>query len=251
MEVGSGNEAVTTDTSITPVTNDHGDIEFLVAEGRDITERKKRERELKCQNERLEQFASVLSHDLRNPLGVAEGCLELLQEEGNEDRFEKIRNAHDRIERIIEDVLTLARQGKAISEANTVALAPIAKQAWSNVETDSAELLNGTNQGSGTIDADESRLEALFENLFRNAVEHGGEDMTVRVGHSPQGVYIEDDGPGIPENEREQVFDHGQTTNESGTGFGLSIVEQIAEAHGWEITIGEGADGGTRFEINV
>ena len=119
MEVGSGNEAVTTDTSITPVTNDHGDIEFLVAEGRDITERKKRERELKCQNERFEQFASVLSHDLRNPLGVAEGCLELLQEEGNEDRFEKIRNAHDRIERIIEDVLTLARQGKAISEANT------------------------------------------------------------------------------------------------------------------------------------
>ena len=91
----------------------------------------------------------------------------------------------------------------------------------------------------------------LFENLFRNAVEHGGEDMTVRVGHSPQGVYIEDDGPGIPENEREQVFDHGQTTNESGTGLGLSIVEQIAEAHGWEITIGEGTDGGTRFEINV
>ena len=214
-------------------------------------ERRRYERELERQNERLEEFASVLSHDLRNPLGVAQGYLELLPEEGNEDLFEKIRNAHDRMERIIEDVLTLARQSKEVGDTSTVALASTAEQAWSNVETDSAELLNGAEQDSGTIDADKSRLEQLFENLFRNAIEHGGEDVTVRVGRSPSGFFVEDDGPGIPVDEREQVFEHGHTTSENGTGFGLSIVETIAEPHGWEISVGEGADGGARFEIGL
>jgi signal transduction histidine kinase len=103
----------------------------------------------------------------------------------------------------------------------------------------------------GTIDADDGRLEALFENLFRNAIEHGGENVTVRVGRSPTEFYVEDDGPGIPEDEREQVFDHGHTTSESGTGFGLSIVEQIADAHGWDVVISEGADSGARFEVHL
>jgi signal transduction histidine kinase len=214
-------------------------------------ERRQYERDLERQNERLEEFASVLSHDLRNPLGVAEGYLELLPEDGNEDLFAKIRTAHDRMERIIEDVLTLARQGRGVGDTSTVALASTAEQAWGNVETDSAELLNGADRASDTIEADESRLEQLFENLFRNAIEHGGEDVTIRVDRSPVGFYIEDDGPGIPENEREQVFDHGHTTSDSGTGFGLSIVKQIAEAHGWEITVSEGADGGARFEIEL
>jgi signal transduction histidine kinase len=56
--------------------------------------------------------------------------------------------------------------------------------------------------------------------------------VTVRVGQLPEGFYVEDNGPGIPENEREQVFGYGHTTSEEGTGFGLSIVATIADAHG-------------------
>jgi PAS domain S-box-containing protein len=125
-------------------------VETLVAHVVATSERIKHEKslerqqqELQRQNERLEEFASVLSHDLRNPLGVAEGYLELLPEEGNEDRFEKIRNAHDRMEWIIEDVLTLARQGKEVGDTSTVALASVAKRAWCNVETGDAELSIG------------------------------------------------------------------------------------------------------------
>ena len=75
--------------------------------------------------------------------------------------------------------------------------------------------------------------------------------MTVRIGDLPDdaGFYVADDGPGIPEADRETVFDAGHSTNEDGTGFGLSIVQGIVEAHGWDIRVTEGDDGGARFEI--
>ncbi|PSQ13647.1 hypothetical protein BRC98_01200, partial [Halobacteriales archaeon QS_7_68_65] len=73
----------------------------------------------------------------------------------------------------------------------------------------------------------------------------------IRVGRSPGGFYVEDDGPGIAENEREKVFDSGYTTGEEGTGMGLSIVETIATAHGWAIDVTDGAGDGARFEIQL
>jgi signal transduction histidine kinase len=98
--------------------------------------------------------------------------------------------------------------------------------------------------------ADPDRLQQLFENLFRNAVEHAGDDVTIRVGAlDGDGFYIEDDGPGIPEDKREKVFDSGFTTNRDGTGFGLAIVMEIVEAHGWQISVTEGDTGGARFEV--
>jgi len=87
---------------------------------------------------------------------------------------------------------------------------------------------------------------------MREEIEQQGGEMrqvTVTVGTLPDGFYIEDDGPGIPADEREDVFDAGYSTTEDGTGFGLSIVEEIADAHGWEIRAAEGSNGGVRFEI--
>ncbi len=77
---------------------------------------------------------------------------------------------------------------------------------------------------------------------MRNAVEHGGEDVTVTVGELDDGFYVEDDGPGIPENARDNVFDVGYSTTEDGTGFGLSIVKQVADAHGWTIRVTDGSE---------
>ena len=210
-------------------------------------ERHKYEAELERQNEQLGEFAGVISHDLRNPLTVADGYLELASETGDDEYFTKIENAHDRMNAIIEDVLTLTRQGERIAETSSVSLTAVAEDAWANVATADAELV--VNEDPGTIEADEGRLKQLFENLYRNAIEHAGEDVTVRVGRSPTGFYVEDDGPGIPENEREKVFDSGYTTGEEGTGMGLTIVETIATAHGWAIEVTDGAEGGVRFEI--
>lgn len=82
-----------------------------------------------------------------------------------------------------------------------------------------------------------------------NAVELTTPDVTVSVGELPGGFYVADDGPGIPPAERERVFDTGYSTTDDGTGFGLSIVQRAVDAHGWEITVTEGTDGGARFEI--
>jgi signal transduction histidine kinase len=89
------------------------------------------------------------------------------------------------------------------------------------------------------------------ENLYRNSVEHGSTDVTVTVGEldDGSGLYVEDDGPGIDPDDREAVFEAGYSTDSEGTGFGLSIVEEVAEAHGWTVTVTDGADGGARFEL--
>ena len=73
--------------------------------------------------------------------------------------------------------------------------------------------------------------------------------MTVTVGDLPDGFYIEDDGPGIPQADREEVFAAGYSTASAGTGFGLSIVNRVAQAHGWDVRVTDGSDGGARFEI--
>ncbi|MDY7083008.1 MAG: HAMP domain-containing sensor histidine kinase, partial [Halobacteria archaeon] len=85
----------------------------------------------------------------------------------------------------------------------------------------------------------------------RNSVEHAGKDVTVRVGGSENGFYVKDDGEGIPEKERDAVFNTGYTSANDGTGLGLSIVEKVVEAHGWSIEVSESEEGGARFDIHV
>ena len=220
-----------------------GDERFM-AISRDITERKERERELERQNERLAEFASVVSHDLRNPLNVAAGRLELLEDECDSDQIEAIQRAHDRMETLIDDLLALARDGE--TESELVALGPLCENCWQNVETGTGTLRVETDR---TICADRGRLTQLFENLVRNAVEHGGEDVTVVVGDLDDGFYVEDDGPGVPPEDRDRVFETGYSTAPDGTGFGLSIVRDVVEAHGWDLRLVEGDEGGARFEI--
>lgn len=112
--------------------------------------------------------------------------------------------------------------------------------------TEDASLSVETDQ---VIDADRHRIEQLFGNLYRNAVEHGGPTVTVTVGGLDNGFFVADNGPGIPEEERERVFEPGYSTKSRGTGFGLDIVNQIAEAHDWNVVVEESSEGGARFEI--
>jgi signal transduction histidine kinase len=203
-------------------------------------------KQLERQNERLEEFTSVVSHDLRNPLQVADGRLELVRDECESDHIDDVAQALDRMDALIEDMLTLAREGNQVDETELIGLANVVKSSWQTANTEQAVLEIETSQ---SVEADRTRLQQLFENLYRNAVEHGGDDVTVSVGAMDDGFYVADTGPGIPEDDREDVFEAGYSTNEDGTGFGLRIVEQIASAHGWEITVTESEAGGARFEV--
>ncbi len=252
---------------------EHGDEDRFLAIARDISEVETTKRQLQRQNGRLEEFAGIVSHDLRNPLTVARSGVELARRTGDGcgDTLEQVDRAHDRMQTLIDDLLTLARNGQSIDEADVdrIELSEIVSRGWGIISTGDAELRI---EDEPTIVADESRLQQLIENLVRNSVEHGStssrtgsddsvkhgkpdnppdsdEGVTIRVGALPDGFYIEDDGPGIPESEREAVFDPGYSTREDGTGFGLGIVRNVVDAHGWTVTITESTDGGARFEI--
>ncbi|CQH52193.1 histidine kinase [Halobacterium hubeiense] len=213
------------------------------------TQLRRRERELASQNDRLEEFASVVSHDLRNPLNVAEGSVELARAEGDSEALQRASRALTRMNELVEDVLALARSGQVVSEFDSVDLGGVAAEAWQTTETRDATL--DVAASLGTVAGDESRIRELFENLFRNAVEHGGDDVAVEVGElaDGSGFYVADDGPGVPESDRENVFDAGFTTSPDGTGFGLNIVESIADAHGWTVSVTDSEAGGARFEF--
>ncbi|PSP79377.1 histidine kinase [Halobacteriales archaeon QS_1_68_20] len=224
----------------------------------DVTDRIERERELERQNEQLDAFASVVSHDLRNPLNVVLGGTRLVRETGDLAALDDVLTAAERMDALVEDLLSLAREGEVVGETVPVDLQSVAEDAWTNAETtdgnddgwnDDGDRGTLSVESTGTLQADSTRLRELLANLFRNAVEHGG--VTVTVGVLPDGFYVEDDGPGIPESDREQVFDHGYTTDDDGTGLGLTIVEEIAHAHGWDVEVAEsdGGESGARFDF--
>jgi len=235
------------DVSVTPVER-RGSRLGNVLVVRDVTERHRRE-------ERLEEFASVVSHDLRNPLNVARGHLELGRETGDDAHFAETDEALGRMERIIEDLLALAREGDAEPEGEAQSLAACARTAWGAVDSldpDAALEI----EADRTVVADETALLRLLENLFRNAVEHGSTDdenaeVAVTVGATEDGFFVADNGPGIPEDERDTVFDRGYTTSVEGTGFGLAIVRAVAESHDWTVAVAESESGGARFDVTV
>jgi signal transduction histidine kinase len=241
---------------------------------------KRRGAELERQVDRLEEFASVVSHDLRSPLTVAKGNMELIGDNDavDEELIAHIEFAHDRMSEIIEDSLALARGGNEVTDPEPVDLAEIATQAWQTVGGDDETLTLTTGM---RLDADPERLLRLLENLFRNAIEHGGgdsdesgdpvaaglpddygndepsasvlTDLSITVGEltDEPGFYVADNGPGIPEDEREEVFEAGVSGAKMGSGLGLAIVRRIAQAHGWTVSVTDGEAGGARFEFST
>jgi signal transduction histidine kinase len=209
-------------------------------------ERRHANEELKETNEQLAQFASVLSHDLRNPLNVAELQTDLAKRECDSEHLDDVEDALDRMNTMIDDLLTLTRGDETDLELDSIDIDAVTDDCWTTVETAEASIEATTDQ---TIEADEGRLKQIFENVFRNAVEHAGPDVSVTVGALEDGFYIEDDGPGIDESDRERIFEGGYSTSEDGTGLGMSIVEQAAQAHDWEVDVTDGTDGGARVEI--
>jgi len=248
---GSAVDGTYVATSKAPWYDEQGDVVGLVGVTRDISERKQYEHQLERQNGRLERFAGVLSHDLRNPLEVAQGRLRLAREDGDPEHFDAIERSLDRMDDLVEDVLRLARQGGTVTEPDAVAVATAARDAWDVVDSGDATLVVDSDL---VVLADPSRLAQLFENLFRNALEHAADrpdalTITVADLRDARGFLVADDGVGIPEDERDTVFDAGFSTADDGTGLGLNIVRTIADAHGWQVTVTESDGGGACFQF--
>ncbi|PSP97490.1 histidine kinase [Halobacteriales archaeon QS_5_70_17] len=231
-------------------------------------ERTRHHRELAAQNERLDEFAGTVAHDLRNPLAGATAYLDLALKEASGEQREYLRTVEEslgRMEALIGELLRLARRGADVGRREPIDLADAVDAASESVETEEATLVN---EASGTVLAHRSRLRQLLENLFRNAAEHGSassgtesgdsveggpEGVTVTVGDLEDGFYVEDDGPGLPPSIAEALFRPADASgdDETGTGagpsLGLLIVERIVAGHDWTGSVE--CDGGTRFEF--
>lgn len=242
-----GGERIPYEMTGAPIRDAEGKTVGTCGIGRDISERLAYERQLERKNARLEEFASVVAHDIRNPLTVATGYLELAQDAGDGSYLGDVERGLARTSEIIENLLALARAGKGIGQTEMLDLGTLVWNAWENVGTARAQLLI---EEEVHAEGDRLRLTQLFENLFRNAVEHGGSDVTVRFGPLSDGFYVEDDGPGIPEEHLGELF----ATRGSDSGdarFGLAIVGDIVATHGWAVNVTEGREGGARFEVRT
>ncbi|QZX98212.1 PAS domain-containing protein [Halobaculum rubrum] len=231
----------------TPIRSDDGTVRRLTGFTRDITDRKRHEQELASRNEQLDGFASTVAHDLRNPINIADGHLGLARQQFDSEHLEASARAVVRMEELLEDLLSLARTGDEIGDTRPIDLAEVVRAAEDNVAMAEASLAI---EDTATIECDPTRLKEAAENLLRNAIEHNEGRVEVTVGTlSGDGFFFEDDGVGIPVTEREAVFENGYSTIEKGTGFGLSIVEQVVTAHGWDIGVTSGDADGARFEV--
>jgi len=203
---------------------------------------------LRRQADQLKQFSAVVSHDLRNPLNVLSGYLSLSEEDLSPARYEAISGAVDRMETLIDDLLMLARRGEAIGDTEQVPISDTAEDAWQSVRAPDASLT--ITDEIGRVEADSSRLRQAFENLFRNTIDHSGRDVGIEIGPlaagGDRGLYVADDGPGIPVEIVDTVFNSGVSSADS-SGIGLAIVDRIVEAHEWDIEVRN--DDGAVFEL--
>lgn len=212
-------------------------------------------------------FVADASHELRTPLTVISGQIELLSLPGlsDDDTVRIVQLVHveiARMNRLIEDMLLLATADRGLT---------IHKRRF-EVQTFLSHLVRGL-QGSadrrfelsapatGILDADEDRIAQVIRNLTRNAIEHTGPGGLVRLtAEARRGrleLAVEDDGPGIPEAERQRIFDRFHRTDGSrsrslgGSGLGLAIARAIVLAHGGRIWAAQSPEGGARIALEL
>jgi signal transduction histidine kinase len=223
------------------------------------------------------ELVGTVAHDLRGPLARASGWLALAREDGDEEFFDEVEAALEQLAARVEDLVHLACDGTDTGVTEPVSLAETTERVWDDVVVDTpAEGGSLLVEGDRTLVVVPERLERLLANLLRNALVHGREargaetrvageqgrtsqsretgegrsrSLTVRVGTLPSGFYVEDDGVGIPEDERERAFAVGYSTDRDGSGLGLASVAQVAAAHGWCVDLTTSDAGGARFEF--
>ena len=242
------------------------DLDGVVTVTREVTERKRRERELQRtqaelrasneklqrQNRRLDRFAAVVSHDFQNPLSIARGRLRRARRTSDSEDLDAMVEPLDRMERMIDELRTLTTSQRRAVETEPVPIAARADAAWSVTETGDSELRVLLDRDT-EYEADFGLLDHIFENLFRNAVVHNQGPVTVTVGplSDRAGFYVADDGVGIPPDRADAVLEYGYSRRAEGTGVGLTIVSEFVEAQGWTLSVTASEDGGARFEIRL
>jgi len=198
-------------------------------------DRTKQERRLTTQSKRLEEFAALSSHELRNRLQIALGTAERARAEDDLGAIEEVVETLSRMDRLVTQLLTLARTGSVTRSTESIALSGIAERAWEVAGQGGMSLAI---EDDAVITADRDALLEVFEMLFR-AIVDASESKHVRVGTLPDGFFLEDDGSTV---DPADLFE--PTHSDSGPASdSIYLVSAIADAHGWDIEVQPSGDG--------
>jgi signal transduction histidine kinase len=221
--------------------------------------------DLREANRELEQFVHTVSHDLKSPIVTIQGFVGHLQrdlQEGRTDRLDdfagRISNASTRMRSNIDDLLQLSRVGRVNGPFVWLDMDAIVQEM---IEDHATEI--GERGVSITVDelpplrSDRMRIAQLFDNLIVNALKHGStaERPAIHIGAECAGgehrYFVRDNGAGIPEEDRERVFELFRRLDHrsDGSGIGLALVKRIAEVHGGRVWIESEPDAGTTFRV--
>ena len=206
-----------------------------------------------------QEFVANVSHELRTPLSLIKGFVETLQDGAKDDpvlacRFLQTIEKHtDRLTYLIEDLLTISRleSGQIVMNVQPVELKAVAQRVLEDLRSRAEEknvVIENALAGELVARADADRLEQVLFNLVDNAIKYGRNPGSVIIGGKAVPdrkveMWVRDDGPGIPAEARERVFerfyraDRARSREKGGTGLGLSIVKHIVQAHGGEVWV--------------
>ncbi|AGN00985.1 PAS/PAC sensor signal transduction histidine kinase [Salinarchaeum sp. Harcht-Bsk1] len=238
--------------------DDDGEIAGLVGYTEDVTDSVERQERIADQQRRLEAVAESYTHDLRTPLSLATGYLEQARMTGEEEFLDEVEDALERIDEMLDDLKAVATsEDEDVAETReaedplpSTSLASVARDVWRLTGTDAATLDLDFPE-STVVQVAPGTLRTVLENLFKNAVQHAGDDVTVQVTCLDEdgGFAVEDDGPGIPAADRDAVLERGFSTSDTGTGVGLGLVSEIADRLEWDVRVTESESGGARIEL--
>ena len=255
-------EELVVDFSITPVRDERGEVVLLVPEGRDVTDRKQHERDLRRERERLEFMNRILRHNLLNGLNVVSARAEILEDfvEGpGRDHLVTVRN---RVEEMVDLVETMRTFTKAIvdSESHELVPKPLGKtlvRELERLDDDYADVVVSTDGAIPDVEVmADDLLSQVFENVLSNAVQHNDKAVPrVTVGVERRdddtvSVRIADNGPGIPDEEKRRIVEKGiEGLSTPGSGFGLYLVKELVDSYGGGVDVTDNDPEGAIFTI--
>jgi two-component system OmpR family sensor kinase len=218
---------------------------------------------------RQQAFVSDASHELRTPLTAIRGQLEVLARRAHPDqaeiqRVQRLVQAEvERMTRLTEDLLLLAHTDESrFIQREPIELQSLLEELIASAAPTTDRTLRLDAEVPGILNADRDRLAQALRNLIRNAVEHtqpgGGIELGASEGSDGRvQIWVDDDGPGIPAQERDRVFDRFHRADPSrarsagGTGLGLAIVRAIVDAQGGSVWASDSPLGGARVVIEL
>jgi signal transduction histidine kinase len=217
---------------------------------------------------RQRAFVSDASHELRTPLTAIRGQIEVLARarHASADEIgataEVVAREVERMGRLVDDMLLLARTDEGIAPATKpLEMGTFLPGTLAGLFRGVDRKLDLAEVPSGTLIADSDGITQVIRNLVRNAIEHTSEGGSIRISATGTGRWlrlsVEDDGPGIPPEQRERIFarfyraDSSRNPRTGGSGLGLAIAKAIVEAHGGRIWVDDAAGGGARVTFEL